>query len=172
MKHIIRLLYLLVFIAAISSSISLVEVIVTVLLDSAQLQGKTAHRGRVTLGVSLAILAEAALVAVDGLGNNGLWVPGQATFGISGWNNCWLDFMDFWSEGLAMPIGALLMAVMVAVEVKPKYVLEELHIGYSNKLDTFGNREGFSRKTSAYSYRKSEQAGNRLRKAYSKWHRT
>ena len=129
--------YLLVFVAAVSSSISLTEVIVTVLLDSAQLRGKTAHRGRVTLGVSLAILAEAALVAVDGLGSNGLWVPGQATFGINNWNDCWLDFMDFWSEGLAMPIGALLMAIMIIVEVKPKYVLEELHIGYSNKLDKF-----------------------------------
>lgn len=129
--------YLLVFVAAVSSSISLTEVIVTVLLDSAQLRGKTAHRGRVTLGVSLAILAEAALVAVDGLGSNGLWVPGKATFGINNWNDCWLDFMDFWSEGLAMPIGALLMAIMIIVEVKPKYVLEELHIGYSNKLDKF-----------------------------------
>ncbi len=129
--------YLLVFVAAVSSSISLTEVIVTVLLDSAQLRGKTAHRGRVTLGVSLAILSEAALVAVDGLGSNGLWVPGQATFGINNWNDCWLDFMDFWSEGLAMPIGALLMAIMIIVEVKPKYVLEELHIGYSNKLDKF-----------------------------------
>ena len=36
-----------------------------------------------------------------------------------------------------MPIGALLMAIMIIVEVKPKYVLEELHIGYSNKLDKF-----------------------------------
>jgi len=129
--------YLLVFIAATSSVISLMEVIVTVLLDSAQLRGKPANRGRVTLGVALAVLAEAALVAVDGLGNNGLWVPGQATFGISGWNDCWLDFMDFWSEGLAMPIGALMMTVMIIFEVKPKYVLEELHIGYSNKLDRF-----------------------------------
>ena len=45
----------------------------------------------------------------------------------------WLDFMDCWSEGLAMPIGAMLMSVMVAAELKPKYILEEVN----------GNKPGF-----------------------------
>ena len=47
--------------------------------------------------------------------------------------DCWLDFMDCWSEGLAMPIGAMLMSVMVAAELKPKYILEEVN----------GNKPGF-----------------------------
>ena len=85
----------------------------------------------------LAITVEAVLVAVDGLGSNCLWVPGQATFGIHGWNDCWLDFMDMMSEGIAMPLGALLMSLMVAFEVKPKTVLEEVRLGSSAKIDLF-----------------------------------
>lgn len=129
--------YLLVLIAAISSAISLVEVVATFFLDRAAEKGKEASRHKVVLIVCLAITVEAVLVAVDGLGSNGLWVPGQATFGIHGWNDCWLDFMDMMSEGIAMPLGALLMSLMVAFEVKPKTVLEEVRLGSSAKIDLF-----------------------------------
>ena len=129
--------YLLVLIAAISSAISLVEVVATFFLDRAAEKGKTASRHKVVLIVCLAITVEAILVAVDGLGSNGLWVPGQATFGIHTWNDCWLDFMDMMSEGIAMPLGALLMSLMVAFEVKPKTVLDEVRLGSSAKIDLF-----------------------------------
>lgn len=129
--------YLLVLIAAISSAISLVEVVATFFLDRAAEKGKTGNRHKVVLIVCLAITVEAVLVAVDGLGSNGLWVPGQATFGIHGWNDCWLDFMDMMSEGIAMPLGALLMSLMVAWEIKPKTVLEEVRQGCSAKIDLF-----------------------------------
>ena len=131
--------YLLVLIAAISSAISLVEVIATFFLDRAAEKGKEGNRHKVVLIICLAITVEAVLVAVDGLGSNGLWVPGQATFGIHGWNDCWLDFMDMMSEGIAMPLGALLMSLMVGYEIKSKTVLEEVRLGCNAKIDFFYN---------------------------------
>ena len=131
--------YLLVLIAAISSAISLVEVVATFFLDRAAEKGKEGNRHKVVLIVCLAITVEAILVAVDGLGSNGLWVPGQATFGIHGWNDCWLDFMDMMSEGIAMPLGALLMSLMVGYEIKSKTVLNEVRNGCSAKIDFFYN---------------------------------
>ena len=129
--------YLLVLIAAISSAISLVEVVATFFMDRAAAKGQEGNRHRIVLLVCLAIMVEAALVAVDGLGSNGIWVPGQATFGIHGWNDCWLDFMDMMSEGIAMPLGALLMSIMVGWEIKPKTLLDEIHSGASGKIDGF-----------------------------------
>ena len=130
--------YLLVFIAAISSAISLIEVVVTFFLDRAQEKGKEGNRKKTVLLVCLAIMVEAAIVAIDGLGANGIWVPLQNTFGIIGeFNDCWLDFMDCLSEGIAMPLGALLMSIMVGWEIKPKTLLDEIHIGGSDKIDAF-----------------------------------
>ena len=128
--------YLLVLIAAISSAISLIEVIATFFMDRATQQGKKPNRPKTVLIVCLAIMVEAALVAVDGLGSNGVWVPGQS-LGIAGWNDCWLDFMDMLSEGLAMPLGALLMSIMIGWEIQPKTMLDEIHSGHGTGIDGF-----------------------------------
>ena len=130
--------YLLVLIAAISSAISLIEVVVTYFMDRAAAKGKQGNRPKVVLLVCLAILVEAAIVAVDGLGSNGVWVPLQNSFGVIGeFNDCWLDFMDTLSEGIAMPLGALLMSLMVGWEIKPKTLLDEIHQGSTAKIDGF-----------------------------------
>lgn len=138
--------YLLVVIAAISSSISLIEVVATHFIDSAEMKGKKSSRSKVVLFICLAIAVEAAIVAIDGLGSNGVYVPFQGTFralgisetGIVGeFNDCWLDFMDTISEGIAMPLGALVMSIMVGWVIKPKTLLEEVHHGASNKIDGF-----------------------------------
>ena len=121
--------YALVIIAAISSAISLMEVLATFFIDRATEKGKEANRTKITLWVSVAIMLEALLVAVDGLGSNGVWVPGQKLFGVDVWNDCWLDFMDCWSEGIAMPVGAMLMALMIGWELKPAFTLKEIHNG-------------------------------------------
>ena len=128
--------YLLVVIAAITSAISLMEVIATLFLDRAHEQGKEGNRTKVTLWVSLAITIEALVVAWCGLGSNGIdpvTLLGRDVMSSPVFMDCWLDFMDCWSEGLAMPIGALLMSIMVAIELKPKYVLDEVN----------GNKPGF-----------------------------
>ena len=130
--------YALVLIAAISSAISLVEVVATYFMDRAAEKGKAGNRPRIVLWVCLAVLVEASIVAIDGLGSNGVWVPFQNSLGIVGaFNDCWLDFMDCLSEGIAMPLGALLMSIMIGWEIKPKTILEEVHIGGTKKLDAF-----------------------------------
>ena len=129
--------YLLVLLAAISSAISLMEVIAAYFLDRAAAKGKPGSRKKVVLWVSVAITIEALIVAVDGLGSNGIWVPFQK-FGIAMWNDCWLDFMDCWSEGIAMPLGAVLMGLMIGGELKPNYILNEVHNGeHSRFFDIF-----------------------------------
>lgn len=119
--------YGLVIIAALSSSISLMEVLVTFLIDRAELKGKPANRSKYTWLVSLVFTLGAVLVAWDGLGANGLWVPFQNSLGVIGeFNDCWLDFLDCIAEGVAMPLGALFMSIMIGWELKPQYVLEEI----------------------------------------------
>lgn len=120
------LFYVLVSLAAITSAIALVEVLVTFLMDRASMKGKTAHRSRVVGLVCLAIGVLAVLVAADGLGANGLWIPfRQLGLNLSA---SWLDLLDFISEGVAMPLGALLMSILVGWIVGPKLVREEARI--------------------------------------------
>jgi len=52
------------------------------------------------------------------------------------WNDCWLDFMDCWSEGIAMPLGAMLMSLMVGWELGPNFVLNEIQGNKRNALLT------------------------------------
>ena len=118
--------YALVVIAALTSAISLTETTVTFFIDSNDAKGVSSNRKKITIFVCLAIMAEASIIAIDGLGSNGIWVPGQATFGIHTWNDCWLDFMDAWSEGFMMPLGAFLMCLFVGYELKMTKVNNEV----------------------------------------------
>ncbi len=122
--------YTLVLIAAISSAISLMEVMATYFIDKKMEKGIEPDRKKITLRISIAITLLAALVAADGLGTNGfapadlLGIPVTAD-----WHADWLDFMDCWSEGIAMPVGAMLMALMIGGELKPSFTLNEIHNG-------------------------------------------
>ena len=129
--------YLLVLIAAISSAIALVEVVVTFLLDHAETKGKQGNRPKTVFWVCVAVMVEAAVVALDGLGSNVdslgnamfVPVPFQKLLGIGPWNDNWLDFMDMMSEGVAMPAGALIMSIMIGWEIGTKTVTDEIHLG-------------------------------------------
>ena len=118
----------LVLIAAISSSISLVEVLVTYVSDVRAEKKKTVDRSRITWIVCACFTVLAILVAWDGLGSNGVWVPFQKFF-VNGFNDCWLDFFDCIAEGIAMPLGALLMAIMIGWSLKPGFTTAELSTG-------------------------------------------
>ncbi len=126
--------YLLVLVAAVSSSIALTEVLVTFLMDHANLRGKVGDRRKISLWVSAIVLVLATIVSIDGLGSNGLWVPlkEQLSYVQEGavryvpFTETWLDFLDCLSEGLMMPLGALLLSVMVSWEIKPETVLQEV----------------------------------------------
>ena len=122
--------YLLVILAAISSAISLMEVMATHFIDKRIEAGKSPERTRVTLWVSALILIEAVLVAVDGLGKSGVF----KFWGDQAWNDCFLDFMDCWSEGIAMPLGAMVMSLMIGWELKPQFMLDEIHSGENSKF--------------------------------------
>ena len=121
--------YVLVLIAAISSAISLMETIAAHWIDKDLQKGETDTRKRTVLIVSLLILIEAVVVAADGLGSN--FSP-ASLLGISAppvFLDCFLDFMDCWSEGIAMPLGAMLMALMIGWEKGPNLVLDEVAHG-------------------------------------------
>ena len=99
--------------------ISLMEVVGAFAIDNAAKKGKQVDRTKVTLIVSGLILIEALLVAVDGLGSTGIFRWKASAM----WNDCMLDFMDCWSEGVAMPVGAMLMSLMIDKRVIIAYTL-------------------------------------------------
>ena len=121
--------FLLVLRAAISSAISLMEVLSAHFIDKAAEEGREISRKSVVLKVSVVITIIGALVAADGLGSNGFAPVDLLKNEMAGWNDCWLDFFDCWSEGIMLPLGAMLMALMIGGEIGPKVMLDEIHNG-------------------------------------------
>ena len=120
------LFYLLVVFAAISSSISLLEVIVAHFVDAAREKGKGDKRKTYSLIATAIISLLCILVCMDGLGSQGI-APADI-LGIAEpktWAADWLDFFDCISEGIFMPLGALLMSLMIGWEIGPDVVKEE-----------------------------------------------
>ena len=138
------LFYLLVVFAAISSSISLLEVIVAHFCDKAREKGKGDKRKAYSLIAAAAVGVGCILVCLDCLGGAGI-----SPFNILGmdpenglpmWSDCWLDFFDCISEGILMPLGALLMCLCIGWEIGPKVVDEEVALeGQNFKLRGFFN---------------------------------
>ena len=122
------LFYLLVVFAAVSSSISLLEVIVAHFVDKARDEGKGDKRKAYTLIAAACVGLGCILVCADQLGGASFtpWkLLGLPETAIRTWNDCWLDFWDMLSEGIMMPLGALLMSLMIGWEVGPEMVKEE-----------------------------------------------
>ena len=122
------LFYLLVVFAAVSSSISLLEVIVAHFVDKARDEGKGDKRKTYTLIAAACVGLGCILVCADQLGGASFtpWkLLGLPETAIRTWNDCWLDFWDMLSEGLMMPLGALLMSLMIGWEVGPEMVKAE-----------------------------------------------
>ena len=132
------LFYLLVVFAAVSSSISLLAVIVAHFVDKAREAGKGDKRKAYCLYAAVLVGLGCVLVCADCLGGNNI-APWQL-LGLetaSGWNDCWLDFWDMLSEGIMMPLGALLMSLMIGWEIGPEVVKEECE-QQGNTLPTYG----------------------------------
>jgi NSS family neurotransmitter:Na+ symporter len=99
------LLYALVFIAAITSSISLLEGICAVAMDKSIESGKKPNRNKIVILMGLSIAITAVLVSIDGLGANGLIrLFGQGSL---------LEAIDLISEGILMPLGACYCAIVI-----------------------------------------------------------
>lgn len=106
--------YGLVFIAAITSSISLLEGLTAVAMDRAIEKGKTPNRQKTVMALGISIAITAVLVSLDGLGANGF----PQFFG----QGCWLDSLDLISEGILMPLGACYCAIIIPTELVVKEV--------------------------------------------------
>ncbi|MGN1334253.1 MAG: sodium-dependent transporter [Anaerovoracaceae bacterium] len=106
------LMYFLVFIAAITSSISLLEGTVAVVMDRYIEKGKKFNRKTITTVMGITIAVTASLVSMDGLGANGF----PQFFG----QGCWLDAIDLIAEGILMPLGACYMAIIIPTSLVDK----------------------------------------------------
>ena len=120
--------YLLVVFAAISSSISLLEVIVAHFVDKARDEGRGDKRKAYTLIAAACVGLGCILVCADALGTTG-FAPGNL-LGMTGdlptWAADWLDFFDMLSEGIMMPLGAMLMSLMIGWEIGPEVIKGEV----------------------------------------------
>ena len=134
--------YLLVILAAVSSSISLLEVIVTHFCDKAAAKGKGDKRKAYSVIAAVAVAVLCVLVCLDGLGYSGYWVPGRVLVDgawqyTATYNDCWLDFFDMLSEGIMMPLGALLMCLMIGWEIGPDVVRDEIERNEGHKMKSY-----------------------------------
>ena len=130
--------YLLVVLAAVSSSISLLETVVAHFVDEAREKGKGDQRKKYSLIASILIALLCVLVCVDGLGSNGI-APWELLKldGYKGWSDCWLDFFDMISEGVFMPLGGLLMTLMIGWEIGPEMVKDECEATEGHKMSSY-----------------------------------
>ena len=137
------LFYLLVVFAAISSSISLLEVIVAHFCDKARDAGKGDKRKTYSLIAAVFVGLGCILICVDSLGGAGISpfnILGMDPENLPMWSDCWLDFFDCISEGILMPLGALLMCLCIGWELGPKMVDDECCLeGQSFKMKGFFN---------------------------------
>ena len=127
------LFYFLVFIAAITSAISLLEVCTAYFIDKRVEKGLDPNRKKITVMTGFAIFAMGLLVCLDGLGSG---VAGGAAidppglmFGMENIRTAfasWLDFYDMISEGVFMPLGALLMALIIGWSLKTTVIKDEV----------------------------------------------
>ena len=125
------LFYFLVFIAAISSSMSLLEAVTAARVDSNVEKGKAPGRKKAAIIFAVLVLVFCIPTALDGLGTGtagGATLPIPAElFGVpvKGWSCDWLDFYDMISEGILMPLGAMVMAFAIGWIWKMDFVVEE-----------------------------------------------
>ena len=121
------LLYFLVFIAAITSSISVFEAVVSAIIDSKVKKGASYNRKAIAAAVVAFEFILNIPTSLDALGGAGL--PQPLGF-------CWLDFYDLLAEGLLMPFGSLCLALVVGYGMKVEWIQKECEI----EGNTFGGK--------------------------------
>ena len=103
--------FLLVFFAAITSSISLMETVVSIICD------KLGWKRKITC-----LVVFIGSLALGLLSTLGFGVLGHITFG----QMSFLDMFDFVSNSIIMPIVALLTCIFVGYIIKPKALIDEI----------------------------------------------
>lgn len=105
--------FLMVMFAALTSSISLMETVVSVVQDKFKLNRKAA---------CLSVFAGSILLGIPSSLGNGVW----GKIKIMGMD--FLSFFDFISNSIIMPLVALLTCIFVGYVIKPKSLIEEAEI--------------------------------------------
>lgn len=107
------LFFLLVLFAALTSSISLMETVVSVLQDKLKWSRKL---------TCLVVFIGSVLLGLPSTLGYGVW-SGVKVLGLQ-----FLDFFDFITNSILMPITALLTAIFVGYVLKPKAIIEEVEL--------------------------------------------
>ena len=105
--------FLLVLFAALTSSISLMETVVSIFMDKLKLNRKVTCL--IVLGISL-------LLGIPSSLGNGVWSEIKV-FGMD-----FLTFFDFLTNNIIMPVVAFFTCVIVGYVLKPKSVIEEVEL--------------------------------------------
>lgn len=113
------LFFLLVLFAALTSSISLMETVVSIFQDHFKFSRKKS---------CLAILGISLLLGIPSSLGNGLW-SGIKILGMD-----ILTFFDFLSNSIIMPIVAILTCIFVGYIIKPKLFIEEAEVSGRLKM--------------------------------------
>ncbi len=133
--------FLTVCIAAITSSVSLLEVSVSFGVDRRIDKHKEPKRTRVIAICTIFVFLLATPVALDAMGGTpgttplGLlqqWFPSLA---LKGWNESFINAYSFISEGFLMPLGALLTSLYIGYKYKTTLITDECRMGRSRVLD-------------------------------------
>ena len=121
--------YALVFVASFSSSIGMMEGGISALMDYRAKRGKSINRPGVTLFITCTTLIGSTLVCFDHLGGNpDFWKP----FGL----DSWLNVFDLAGEGVLMPLGGLIMAILLGW-VRRGYLDDEVRASSAYKSKPF-----------------------------------
>ena len=133
------LFYVLVIFAGVSSAISLMEVVSASIIDGRVAKGKKAERKTVVLLVALAMFILSIPICADQLG-----IPGEggAFWGLYSYladgSKDLLDFYDMLTEGLMMPLGAMLMCALIGWKVGFPWMRDEVLVdGKQWKMQKF-----------------------------------
>lgn len=121
--------YFLVLIAALTSSVGMLEGAVSSFMDEQERKGKTSSRTFVTIAIGIWATLGSTLVSADALGGGGL----PHIFGF----DTWIDTFDLIAEGFLMPLGGLFMVIIMGW-LRPGYLDDEVRLGSS-----FGSKNFF-----------------------------
>ena len=113
-----------VIFAGVSSAISLMEVVTSSIIDMRAAKGKTSNRKTSTILVALAMFILSIPVCADMFGGNTTLQPLYSFLGAG--SQDLLDLYDMLTEGLMMPLGALLMCVLIGWKVGFKWMSDEV----------------------------------------------
>ena len=105
--------FILVLFAALTSSISLMEAIVSIFRDKLKIQ---------RIPACLLVIAISILLGVPSSLGNGVWSE-TTIIGMS-----FLDFFDFISNSVLMPVCAFITCIFVGYVIKPQALIEEVEI--------------------------------------------